>query len=87
MSEIKEPNPLLAVRSNAWLCPACNGNDGDIPCAYPSEGVQGCWRDKRIKLMPLVRLALESQKSDTRSEKEKIDDAVAFITDTRFGGA
>lgn len=29
-------------------CPACQGNDADAPCAYPSEGKPGCWRDKRL---------------------------------------
>lgn len=31
----------------AALCPTCRGNDGDMPCAYPSEGMRGCIRDKR----------------------------------------
>lgn len=30
------------------LCPACKGNDADMPCAYPSEGAKGCLRDKRL---------------------------------------
>ena len=29
-------------------CTYCNGNDGDTPCAYPSEGKPGCLRDKRL---------------------------------------
>lgn len=29
-------------------CPACQGNDGNMPCAYPSEGKPGCLRDKRL---------------------------------------
>ena len=29
-------------------CPACAGNDGDAPCAYPCEGKNGCLRDKRL---------------------------------------
>lgn len=28
------------------FCPVCNGNNGDMPCAYPSEGMKGCLRDK-----------------------------------------
>ncbi|SDH42047.1 MULTISPECIES: hypothetical protein [unclassified Duganella] len=28
-------------------CTCCNGNDGDAPCAYPSEGRPGCLRDIR----------------------------------------
>jgi hypothetical protein len=31
-------------------CPVCNGNDGNTPCAYPSEKMEGCLRDKRFKL-------------------------------------
>ena len=36
-------------------CPVCQGNDGDKPCLYPSEGKQGCLRDIRlygVKKMP-----------------------------------
>jgi hypothetical protein len=29
-------------------CPACNGNDQNTPCAYPSENMKGCLRDKRL---------------------------------------
>jgi hypothetical protein len=29
-------------------CPACGGNDRDMPCAYPSEGRPGCLRDARL---------------------------------------
>jgi hypothetical protein len=30
-------------------CPVCNGNDADLPCAYPWERVPGCLRDKRTE--------------------------------------
>lgn len=30
-------------------CPVCKGNDGCMPCAYPSEGLAGCLRDQRLK--------------------------------------
>ena len=30
------------------LCPVCNGNDGDVPCAYPGEGMTGCPREYRL---------------------------------------
>lgn len=29
-------------------CPTCRGNDADAPCAYPSCGMTGCLRDKRL---------------------------------------
>jgi hypothetical protein len=29
-------------------CPACKGNDGDMPCAYPSGSKPGCLRDARL---------------------------------------
>lgn len=29
-------------------CKVCGGNDGDMPCAYPSKGMVGCLRDKRL---------------------------------------
>ena len=35
-------------------CPTCNGNDKDAPCAYPSEGKEGCLRDKRLRHQPEV---------------------------------
>lgn len=30
------------------LCPACNGNDADMPCAYPGDNQPGCIRDERL---------------------------------------
>lgn len=33
-------------------CKACNGNDGDVPCAYPSSNVKGCLRDVRLNKTP-----------------------------------
>ena len=29
-------------------CKTCGGNDGDMPCAYPSAGMSGCLRDARL---------------------------------------
>ena len=29
-------------------CPVCHGNDGEAPCAYPSEGKAGCPREHRL---------------------------------------
>lgn len=29
-------------------CPACGGNDGDAPCAYPGDGMRECLRDQRL---------------------------------------
>lgn len=34
------------------VCPTCQGNDRDTPCAYPSEGKPGCLRDKRLAQPP-----------------------------------
>ncbi len=34
--------------TTAIACPACNGNDANAPCAYPSEGKTGCLRDARL---------------------------------------
>lgn len=33
-------------------CPACLGNDADMPCAYPGAGQRGCLRDKRLAGQP-----------------------------------
>ena len=30
------------------FCPVCNGNDRDLPCAYPGEGKAGCPREHRL---------------------------------------
>lgn len=35
-------------------CPACNGNDREAPCAYPSEGQRGCLRDARLQQQAAV---------------------------------
>jgi hypothetical protein len=40
-----------APRRDQGICPYCHGNDGAIPCAYPSEGKPGCLRDARVRLV------------------------------------
>lgn len=43
--------PLDAAKSAADTphpCPACGGNDGNMPCAYPEGGQPGCPRDVRL---------------------------------------
>ncbi|WP_321814615.1 MULTISPECIES: hypothetical protein [unclassified Paraburkholderia] len=32
----------------ATMCPACGGNDADMPCAFPRGGQPGCPRDARL---------------------------------------
>lgn len=34
------------------VCPICKGNDFEAACAYPSEGKEGCLRDKRLAQQP-----------------------------------
>lgn len=34
--------------NGAVTCPACQGNDADMPCAYPSGRMKGCVRDVRL---------------------------------------
>lgn len=50
MENQEQKNEALVGGSglNAGLCQTCNGNDRDMPCAYPSKGGTGCLRDKRI---------------------------------------
>lgn len=59
--------------STGGLCPACAGNDRDMPCAYPSEGMRGCFRDERrifpLSLKERIRLA----KEHTRQTGQKQD--------------
>lgn len=53
-------------------CKACNGNDGDVPCAYPSSNVKGCLRDVRL--------------NKTTSDKAAALEALEYyIDDKRFG--
>lgn len=45
------PDIYLPENSQAeQKCPACGGNDGDMPCAYPGEHEQqpGCLRAARL---------------------------------------
>jgi hypothetical protein len=35
-------------------CRACNGNDADMPCAYPGESAAGCLRDQRLAVSGAV---------------------------------
>ena len=37
-----------SAANGAATCPVCKGNDADMPCAYPSERVNGCLRDVRL---------------------------------------
>lgn len=37
-----------AAQGKTEQCPTCRGNDADAPCAYPSQGMTGCLRDKRL---------------------------------------
>jgi hypothetical protein len=47
MTDQKTTRVLGASLLSGKLCPVCNGNDGDVPCAYPSEGKQGCLMEAR----------------------------------------
>lgn len=38
---------LVDGRYTPGNCTYCNGNDVDMPCAFPSEGKPGCLRDER----------------------------------------
>lgn len=38
-------------------CPTCGGNDKDMPCAYPDEGMHGCPRDRRLSAAMLAARA------------------------------
>lgn len=46
---MSQPATSEATPAAVISCKACNGNDGDMPCAYPSEGQEGCLRDQRLK--------------------------------------
>lgn len=35
---------FIETTANA-LCPACNGNNSDTPCAFPEGGQPGCLKD------------------------------------------
>ncbi|MDE1138145.1 MAG: Lar family restriction alleviation protein [Paraburkholderia tropica] len=37
-----------AAPSEAVKCPACGGNDANMPCAFPQGGQPGCPRDVRL---------------------------------------
>jgi hypothetical protein len=45
---------LVDVLSRGPVCTACGGNDGNMPCAYPSQGKPGCLRDARLAAAPSV---------------------------------
>lgn len=38
-----------SVKDKHPTCPFCLGNDRNVPCAYPSEGREGCLRDIRLR--------------------------------------
>lgn len=39
---------LPKLRDGTQKCPACQGNDSDMPCAYPGHFKAGCLRDDRL---------------------------------------
>ncbi|HVL77613.1 MAG TPA: hypothetical protein VM406_16485 [Noviherbaspirillum sp.] len=41
-------DPVAKPAEQEKACPTCRGNDMDAPCAYPSKGMPGCLRDKRL---------------------------------------
>jgi hypothetical protein len=48
-NEIKHAIRALSTTPAEPVCPTCRGNDGDMPCAYPSKGMKGCLRDQRLQ--------------------------------------
>ena len=54
MTDAKNEAAGGASASNAGLCAACGGNDGDMPCAYPSEKRHGCLRDRRVATLTFL---------------------------------
>lgn len=46
------------------VCQSCNGNDYDIPCAYPSGGMPGCYRDFRLNLEAMREMAKPAPSQD-----------------------
>lgn len=45
---IDNARAILSAANAEPVCPTCKGNDGEMPCAYPSNGMTGCLRDKRF---------------------------------------
>lgn len=37
------------------ICPVCNGNNKDMPCAYPGESKPGCLKDREDRTFELMR--------------------------------
>lgn len=52
-------------------CNACGGNDYNVPCAYPSEGMKGCLRDKRIKAGEALPDQVELAALQVRCEQQE----------------
>lgn len=52
------PTPTAAPSETP--CPVCNGNDGDMPCAYPTERPVGCLRAARLSAAPSVPKEVEA---------------------------
>ncbi|MFA6903342.1 MAG: hypothetical protein WC236_09690 [Gallionellaceae bacterium] len=49
VDELRRMTAELRSAPAEATCKSCDGNDGDKPCAYPSEGKHGCLRDARMR--------------------------------------
>jgi hypothetical protein len=46
--DVKALAKVKRLQKARGICPVCNGNDGDAPCAYPTEMPANCLRLARI---------------------------------------
>ena len=57
-------SPRAASPQSGEKCPACAGNDGDMPCAFPEGGQLGCLRDVRLARASAPQAALTEEQRD-----------------------
>lgn len=51
-------------------CPACAGNDGDTPCAFPKGGQLGCLRDARLARAAAPQAALTDEQIEKAADAD-----------------
>lgn len=72
---------ISAYKAVMATCPVCNGNDADMPCAYPSENQEGCLRDKRFNTRNTQPPNTDKNQPENVGREERLANAIKDVLD------